>query len=169
MLPILKTKRLLLRDLKETDWEAVSYLRSDPMINKYVQRPAAETKQKAIAFIHKIQTSVAANSIFYWCITEFGQHEMLGSICLWNFSEDKSIVEVGYDLNPIAQGKGIMTEALDTVTQFAFDHIKVGCIEAFTHSANVPSRKLLENNLYLLVEGRVDQNNRNNVIYQRNR
>ena len=96
-----------------------------------------------------------------------GQQEILGCISLWNFSKDREIVEVGYELSQHMQSKGLMTEALEVVTDFAFDDLRVNCVEAFTHRDNIASRKLLEKNLFQLAEDREDKSNENNVIYQR--
>jgi ribosomal-protein-alanine N-acetyltransferase len=50
-------------------------------------------------------------------ITENGANQMIGSICLWNFQQTKT-AEVGFDLNPKFQGKGIMSELLKCIIQF---------------------------------------------------
>ena len=167
MLPILKTKRLLLRELEESDWKIICYLRSDPIMNQYVQRSRAETKDEALAFIKNIKKGILEKSIYYWGITEIGHQDIIGCISLWKFSKDRKVVEVGYELSQHKHGKGLMTEALQVVTDFAFDDLNVNCIEAFTHRDNTASRKLLEKNIFQLAEERKDENNENNVIYQR--
>lgn len=110
--PEIKTERLLLRKLKPADWEMISYLRSDKDINEFVKRPSAESKEKAMEFISKINDGINNQSLYYWTITEMNNIKMIGSICLWNFSKDKKIAEIGYDLSPKFQGKGIMNESL---------------------------------------------------------
>jgi len=165
-LPKIKTERLLLRELKQSDWEVISYLRSDQIVNKFVKRPSAETKEKALAFISKISDGIKKQNIYYWSISEKSNPEMVGSICLWNFSKDKKTAEIGYDLNPKFQQKGIMNEALKSVLEFGFENLKLEVIEAFTHKENASSKKLLERNKFKLIRGRKDEDNKDNIIYE---
>ena len=111
----IKTERLFLRRLKQSDWEMISYLRSNKEVNEFVKRPSAESKEKALEFISKINRGIKDRGIYYWTITERKRDEMIGSICLWNFSKDLKMAEVGYDLSPKFQRKGIMNESLKSV------------------------------------------------------
>ena len=61
---------------------------------------------------------------------------MIGSICLWNFSEDRKVAEIGYDLDPKYQRKGIMTESINAVLNFGFRKLSLEKIEAFTQKQN---------------------------------
>ncbi|MCI4671281.1 MAG: GNAT family N-acetyltransferase [Bacteroidia bacterium] len=162
----LQSQRLSLRKLKRRDWEAVSFLRSDPEVNRLVVRPSAETKEDALAFIEKISRGIREEEIFYWAISLKGKEEMVGSICLWNFSVDRLKTEVGYDLHPAFYRKGIMDEAMKKVMSFGFEVLGVKQIEAFTHRDNVGSRRLLEKNDFRWNEARKDQNQLHNVIYE---
>jgi ribosomal-protein-alanine N-acetyltransferase len=84
---------------------------------------------------------------------------------LWNFSENKKRAEVGYDLNPIYQRKGIMNEALKQIIEFGFVDLNLDKIEAFTHAENENSLKLLEKNGFYIDENRKDEDNLNNLIF----
>ncbi|UPS91946.1 GNAT family N-acetyltransferase [Bizionia sp. M204] len=159
------TKRLRLRKLTHSDWEAISFLRSDPDVNKFVKRAPAETQEKALAFIAKICQAIETNSSLYWVITEQGHNQMIGSICLWNFSEDRKKAEVGYDLHPNSQGKGIMNEALKAIINFGFNSINLKSIEAYTQKNNTASINLLECHGFKLVVGKQDADNLKNAIY----
>ena len=85
--PEIQTEKLLLRRLEKSDWKAVSFLRSDKKVNEFVKRSSAESKEKALEFITKINAGIENRELCYWKITEKLQHEMIGSICLWNFSK----------------------------------------------------------------------------------
>tara|TARA_R110002012_G_C11674982_1_gene613582 strand:+ start:11535 stop:12056 length:522 start_codon:yes stop_codon:yes gene_type:complete len=163
---VIKTERLHLRKLKPSDWEAISYLRSDTDVNKFVKRPPAETQEKAMAFIDKISQAIDTNTSLYWVITEKDKDQMLGSISLWNFSEDRKTAEVGYDLNPISQGKGIMDESLKSIIRFGFNTLNLDNIEAYTQKNNSASINLLERNGFKLVVGKQDADNLENAVYK---
>lgn len=161
----LHTERLSLKRLQNSDWREISYLRSDPIINQYVKRPNANTKKKAIDFIRKVDTGIKNQDIYYWKIVKKKENEMIGSICLWNFSEDNRTAEVGYDLKPENHKMGIMDESLKSIIQFGFRRLMLKSIEAYTHRDNESSTNLLERNGFKRVRDRIDENNVNNVIY----
>lgn len=167
MFPELKTTRLVLRKLEPTDWKMVSFLRSDSTVNQFVKRPAAPTKEKALAFISKIQGLVSKKTVYYWCISEISNPEMLGSICLWNFSTDKKTAEIGYDLNPKFYKKGIMTEAMKAILEFGFKHLNLSKIEAYTHANNTSSTNLLKRHGFILNLEKLDVTNKDNLIYEK--
>ena len=144
----------------------VSFLRSDKTINQFVKRPRAETKEKALEFITKIRSGIDNQDLYYWKIAEKNQKEMIGSICLWNFSKDRKIAEIGYVLSPDYQGQGIMNESLKYVLDFGFRKLNLDLVEAYTHNQNSSSKKLLEKNGFSLVEGKIDKNNSDNIVYE---
>lgn len=164
--PKIKTNRLLLRRLISSDWGTVSYLRSDKAINKFVQRPPAETKEKAIAFITKINKGIDNQDFLYWSIIENDSAKMIGTICLWNFSKDRKEAEVGYDLGLDFQGKGYMNEALNAIIEFGFNQLELQLISAYTHRENKSSKRLLERNNFKVVPEKTDEYNKANIVYE---
>jgi len=165
--PILQGHSFVLDRLQTSDWKAISFLRSDAEINKYLNRSSTPDKESALAFIHKIELGFAKKQMYYWAIRPKGEHEMLGSICLWNFSKNRKIAELGYDLMPAHQGKGVMQNALTLVEEFATTKLGIEVLEAYTHHANVKSTTLLKrNDFHLLAEAR-DPGHPNNRVYQK--
>ncbi|MBJ6367225.1 GNAT family N-acetyltransferase [Snuella sedimenti] len=165
-LPEIKTERLLLRRLHPSDWQMISFLRSDKKVNKFVKRSSAESKSKALEFIEMINEGIDSRNLYYWVVTEKNRNEMIGSICLWNFSQDNTIAEVGYDLVPKFQGKGIMSESLQSILSFGFKELNLKAVEAFTHKRNMPSRALLESNGFKIILGKIDEDNVDNLVYE---
>ncbi len=138
--PILTTEKLTLRQLVINDDQEILTLRSDREINKYLDRQISETIDDARSFINKITES---NS-FYWAITLSGKNVLIGTICLFDFSDENDKCEIGFELLTNFQGQGIMKEAVEKVIDYAFNIIKVQKIEAFLHKDNQRSIKLLE-------------------------
>ena len=161
----LTTERLLLRSLKATDKKEIFILRSDPGINKYIDRTKTTNVEEALQFIKKRNDDINENKALYWAITIKENPKLIGTICLWNFSEDKKIAELGYELLQKFQGEGIMDESVKKVIEFAFQTIGIKTIEAFTHKDNLKSRALLLNNNFLPDIKRRDEDNINNVIF----
>ena len=159
----IKTERLLLRAPQLSDWEMISYLRSDELINKFVNRKAAPTRIEAQKFINRIRQEILDHKIYYWSIIY--RNEMIGSICLWNISIENETAEVGYDLATKFQKQGFMQEAMQAILHFGFDQLDLKVIEAFTHRENESSISMLRKNKFKLLAGKVDPDNQTNLIF----
>lgn len=167
--PEIKTERLFLRKIEESDCDNILFLRSDITVNKFIERPEnRKTKNKtdAIKFINEINEAFEKNKSVSWGITLKNNPKVIGTICLWNFSENNKTAEVGYDLNPEFQRFGIMNEALNSIIDFGFNKLKLDTIEAFTHKENENSKKLLEKNEFVFIETRTDLENDSNIIFE---
>jgi len=57
---------------------------------------------------------------------------------------DKGTVEIGYGINPGYEGKGLMTEAVTAVVNWAAEQPGVLSIEAETEPNNIASQRVLE-------------------------
>ena len=80
----------------------------------------------------------------YWGITLRDKNILIGTICLYGFSDENDNCEIGYELLTDFQGQGIMMEAVEKVIDYAFNTIKVKKIDAFFHRNNQRSIRLLE-------------------------
>lgn len=142
--PIISTERLILKSPKREDAPQFFKLQSDRINRQYMDAPIADTIEFSEKFIHMIQGGIRRNEWLYWVIQLKSTEEMIGTICLWNFSEDKFTAEVGYELNSTFQRKGFMSEALETTLAFAFQNLNLRMIEAYTHIDNKASIGLLK-------------------------
>lgn len=167
--PELTTERLILRELKESDHELILFLRSDNTVNAFIKRPLdrqTKTTEDAIRFIKEIHGYAKSNTSIAWGITLKNHPNIVGTICLWNFSKDRKSAEVGYDLHPNFQGLGIMSAALKLVLDYGFNTLNLDKIEAFTHKDNTSSIKLLERHRFVYMAHRTDEDNLNNAIFE---
>jgi len=166
LFPKLTTDRLILRKATKADGNEILFLRSDQSVNKYINRPPTKNLKDAEDFMEKIEHGIQKGQNINWNITLKNDPKMIGTICLWNFSEDQKIGEVGYDLHPQFHGKGIMSEALKCVVNFGFQKLNLEKIEAYTHRENESSKRLLENNNFTLVSEKNDNNNEFNIVFE---
>jgi [ribosomal protein S5]-alanine N-acetyltransferase len=146
--PILTTERLTLRQLEINDEQEIFTLRSDNEINKYLGRQVANTIDDARNFINRINENINKNDSVYWAITLNDTNILVGTICLFSFSDEDAKCEIGYELLTNFQGQGIMKEAAEKVIDYAFNTIKVQKIEAIFHRDNQRSINLLEKLLF---------------------
>ena len=144
--PPFTTKRLLLRQLSLEDAHEIFLLRSDPIVNKHLGRTPATSVDDATAFIEKINTYIANNQSIFWGISFKEKNKLIGTICLWTFSEEENKAESGYELLPQFHGKGIMQEAFLKVMEFGFQTLLLNSVDAWTVQQNKSSIKILERN-----------------------
>jgi ribosomal-protein-alanine N-acetyltransferase len=148
--PVLTTDRLTLRQLSPEDQHNIFALRSDPEINKYVDREPAKSIEDAINFIGKIRGNIENNNSLYWVITLTATNTFLGTICLFDFTSEKNSCEIGYELLTKFQKQGIMKEAAEKVTDYAFKTLQFQKIAAVSHKDNASSLKLLSKLKFIL-------------------
>lgn len=163
-LPVLTTQRLLLRQLLPEDARKLSALRSDKAVNKYLDRLPETSIEAAGDFILYINEGIKTNSWLYWAICIKGTDTLIGTVCIWNFSDDKTIAEIGYELFPMFQGRGYMHEALQCVIANSFDVLHLKVLEAHTHKDNKKSLHLLLKNNFTIQAERSDSDNPDFVI-----
>lgn len=142
--PVLRTARLLLRQLLNTDENEILALRSDDSVNKYLNRRPGKSLDDARAFIHAVNESIAKKESLYWAITLQNTGELAGTICLFNVSADDLTAEIGFELLPSFQGQGIMREAVLSVIDCGLHTGGLHFIEACVHPDNQRSIRLLE-------------------------
>lgn len=161
----LETERLLLKEINENHVEDILRIRSNEIINQYVHRNPPKNNYDALEFILTIRKRTENNQTFYWGISLKDQPNLIGTICLWNFSEDRKIAEVGYELLPEYHRKGIMSEALSAVLDFSFNELQLLEIVAMTHKLNENSKLLLSKHHFVLEESREDEGFPDNLVF----
>lgn len=147
--PNLASQRFTLRAPALHDDEAFVVLRSDPLVNRFLNRAPTTTIAAARQFIETIQANIATNKSLYWVITTKESDDPVGTICLWNIEPELDQAEIGYELQSAFFGKGIMREVLPVVIQFCFEQLHLQKITAFPTVDNERSIKLLELNHFI--------------------
>ncbi|MBB6235528.1 ribosomal-protein-alanine N-acetyltransferase [Pedobacter sp. AK013] len=142
--PVLETDRLILRRLSLEDAPVIYQLRSDVEVATLTGKAPFLHINEAIAYINKIDNLINNDESIYWVASYKGDQAMIGAACLWNFDIQNETVEMGYELLPEFQGKGIMVETITCVIKYAFEVMGIKTIVAFPSIDNPPSIKLLE-------------------------
>jgi ribosomal-protein-alanine N-acetyltransferase len=148
--PTLITNRLQLRKLSVEDAHILAALRSNDIVNQYLNRPKKITAEEATEFINKTNSKIENNELLYWAITLKSSDTLIGTTCLFNFSTEKDKAEIGYELHPDFHGKGLMNEAISRVINYGFSVLNVRTIIALTKPGNLDSVRLLTKNNFSL-------------------
>lgn len=143
LFPELNTHRLLLRQITTSDTPEIFFLRSDPGVLQYIDRPPATSLQDAMDFIKQTQELTTNNQGICWGIEPKGSGYLAGTIGFWRINKENRRAEIGYVLHPSYQHQGIMSEAMRTVARYGFKEMQLHSIYADINPANNASRQLL--------------------------
>jgi [ribosomal protein S5]-alanine N-acetyltransferase len=163
--PVINTRRLMLRRLVPEDRKAVFMLRSDEEVCRFIRRNRMTSETEAAAFIEKIWSNGDRGPDIFWAICLNTIPDLIGTICFWNFSEDRKLAELGYELLPFFQGNGLMSEAVKAVLDYGFKDLALSTVEAYTHKDNTRSKKMLAKFQFRYLPDKLDPDNDDNEIY----
>jgi len=147
--PLIETERLFLRRLVANDAPAIQQLRSNNEVNKYLNRPKSINEEECLAYIEMIGNNFIEGKSFYWVLTLKHDATLIGTICLWNFDVKTDTADLGYELTPKYQGKGLMNEAVEKVIEFGFDKVQLKMILGVVHPENENSVNILKRNGFI--------------------
>lgn len=142
--PILATARLVLRELRPSDAQALFTMRSDPRVMEHIGRPIATTLKDAADLIERIAQDQKDGTGITWAITMKDDDMLIGTIGYYRLKVEHYRGEIGYMLSADLWRKGLMGEALDAAVKCGFEHLGFHSIEAITDPLNIASNKLLE-------------------------
>ncbi|MFT4031878.1 MAG: GNAT family N-acetyltransferase [Siphonobacter sp.] len=140
--PVLSTKRFILRQLQESDAEAVFELRSNPVLMQYIARPLTKTVEDARVYIRTLTSGIENNESITWAIAV--GNTVIGSVGYVNIYKEHHRAEVGYIVHGDYHRQGIIKEVLPEVLQYGFQTLHFHSIEAIINPANVASARVLE-------------------------
>ena len=155
--PTICTARTILRPIKLTDQQFIFELRSDEIVNQYLDRPLVKDLAQASEFINFILQGIQKNKWLYWTIELQMTQEAIGTICLWNFETNQA--DIGYELLPNFQKKGIMSEALQAILDFGLKTLGLEIIQAYTHRNNQASLSLLRKKQFMITNKNPEEDN----------
>ena len=139
----LETERLLLRRLDRNDVLEILELRGNPETMKYIPRPLTKTTDDALEHIDTIESKIINNEGINWAITLKDNPKLIGLIGLYRIKPEHHRAEIGYMILPEFNGRGIVTESIKLVLDYAFYDLKLHSVEAIIDPANLGSEKVL--------------------------
>ena len=145
--PILSTQRLLLREFKPSDARAVFDIFSRDAVTMHYVFDAMRSIDEAQKLVKTRIGAFEKGTGIRWAIARRGQSAtVVGSCGFYSPNRAFHSVELGFDLHPDSWRRGIMTEALRAILDFAFSdafEFYLNRIEALTEIHNDASIGLL--------------------------
>ncbi|WP_286924811.1 MULTISPECIES: GNAT family N-acetyltransferase [Lysinibacillus] len=145
----IRGEKCYIRTFQEKDAQSLTGLVSR---NKYfwstyepLQRPEYYTVDAQYKKIQESLYLMDSKREFTFGIYELGTNNLIGHIALYAVKRlPYSSAFVGYAMDEIYIGKGIVTEAVKMVVRFAFDQIGLHRVEAYVSTQNNASIRVLE-------------------------
>lgn len=154
----LHTRRLTLRELEDSDFEAVHEYASDPEVSKFMNwGPNSESETRQFLELTKSYWLSNPRLNFEFAIVLDEAQALIGSCGLHITNERYKQAYIGYALNRRFWGRGCGTEAANALLDFGFRHLKLHRIYAYVEPDNVASRRVLEN-IKMKLEGQLREN-----------
>jgi Acetyltransferases, including N-acetylases of ribosomal proteins len=131
------TPRLLLTPFEPSDWAFFRSLREDRDIMRFMASIASEKETRRV-----FAARLTAQHTFV--IRAHDDDTPLGDIGLQVSTQFREEADIGYTVIPQAQGRGIASEALRAVCDYAFKLVGVKAVNAYVLADNVGSVRVLE-------------------------
>lgn len=144
--PILESERLRFRKLTNEDAPEILKLRGNPEIMKFIPRPLLTDIDGALAHIKIINDNIDKNTDINWAVTEKNNDKCIGIMGFYRTQPEHFRTELGYMISTEHSGKGYVTEAVNTLLNFAFNQLNFHSIEAVIDSRHIASERVLIKN-----------------------
>lgn len=151
--PVLETARLILRPYAPSDVDAVQRIFPQWEVVRWLHAgiPWPYPDDGAAANMADCLARTARGERHFWAITLKGDDALRGRIDLWPFDGEKRDMR-GFWLDPALQGQGLMTEAAEAVTRYAFRVLEWPFLYLTNAAANRASGRVKEKQGAVLVD-----------------
>ena len=138
--PKLETERLILRPLSIDDLDAVYKWAGDPRVNKYMIYPLYKSKEDGREWLESVNKDDDKKDFgFVW--KETG--ELIGSGGIY-YHPDIGIWSIGYNISYDYWNKGLVTEAMKKIIDWACENFEVHVIAGTFAIGNIGSQRVME-------------------------
>ena len=142
-IPIIKTKRLILREFRESDLDSYSEMGADSEVMRYIREGKVLSRVESWRSMATIMGHWYLRGYGLWAVEEQQSGEMIGRIGCWK-PEGWIGLEIGWMLRRDFWGKGFATEAGKASMDFAFTKLNQSHVISLIRPDNVASRKVAE-------------------------
>lgn len=141
---LLENQRISLRKITLNDYKAMyenwaSLEECSRFFPWSAAKDIATYQERVSAWVNNYENDL----YFNWIIELKENQEIIGIINLHNVDEANQSAETSYILAPKYWNKGLMTESLSRILQYAFKELKINRVQADVFQGNVASERVL--------------------------
>jgi RimJ/RimL family protein N-acetyltransferase len=144
----LQTERLLLRRWRDDDLTPFAAMVADPEVMRYF--PGTQSTAEAAALIERVHAHLAEHGFGLWALERKDNGAFIGFTGLGVVGFEAPFckgsaptIEIGWRLSRSQWRQGFASEAARASLAFAFDHLQLPEVVAFTVPANQASRGVM--------------------------
>lgn len=148
---MIHTSRLRLREVEETDLDAIHAYRRDPDVCRYLGSPEPETREKTWEYVWAAaqQRRLPQRRCYELGIVLADQDLLIGEcglslLFVSEHSPSPYAATLGFLVHPAHWGNGYATEAASALVRFGLEHLRLETVYAGCLPENVGSRRVLE-------------------------
>ncbi|MCX4026695.1 GNAT family N-acetyltransferase [Endozoicomonas sp. SM1973] len=120
-IPVIKTKRLMLRGFDQNDLDAYATICESPDFMKFLSAGKPLTREQAWEQIEYIISHWSEYNYGLWAVVEQSTNKLIGRVGL-QYSDDWKGIQIGWALSPQQWGKVYATEAAQAVIDWTFNN-----------------------------------------------
>lgn len=142
-IPIIKTKRLILRGFRQEDLDAYAEMYADVEVMRYIGTGKVLSREESWRSMATIIGHWYLRGYGLWAVEEQQSGEMIGRIGCWK-PEGWIGLEIGWTLRRAFWGRGFAREAGKASMDFAFTKLEQSHVISLIRPDNAASRKVAE-------------------------
>ena len=142
-LPILETKRLLLKMFEDRDLESAWRLFNNDAVQKYLSPKNRRTRERMKITLQNLAKNWKERGFGLWRVSGKSSEEMFG-YCGFQYLDRTPEIEILFAFHKDFWGNGIATEAANACLRFGFEELMFEKVFAVTLPENTASRRVLE-------------------------
>ncbi len=142
---IIETRRLILRQWRDSDLQAMAEINQDPQVMEHF--PAPKTFEETGNFIAANRVLYKQEGYFLYAVELKDTHDFIGWVGLNPVDEQipcAPAVEIGWRIAAKYWSQGYATEAAQAVVDHAFNTLGLNELVSFTATTNKRSEKLMQ-------------------------
>lgn len=141
---MIETERLILRPWAEADREAFARINGDSRVSDWLGGPIDRLASDAA--IDRSNAHIAEFGFGFWAAERKADKALVGMVGLRHTPEDTPMpgLEVGWRLDPAAQGQGLASEGAKASLDWGFANLPAAEILAFTARTNLRSQAVMK-------------------------
>ncbi len=142
--PVIRTERLLLRAVRDSDLDSLFRMYSNPLVSEYDSFCPIKSTGEARQLLASSRDEYRTGKRIPWGIALQSDDLLIGTCSLLNFAEAPKHCEIGCAITPEMWHKGYAVEAMGYAMKYAFDMLGLEMILAYAAPENAASHLMLQ-------------------------
>lgn len=140
---VLTTARLTLRQVTETDGQALFDIFSDDHVTEHYAWDTFTSLAQGDELAARTAGQFRQREALRWGLLLNGTDRIIGTCGYTRWNQENRFAVIGYDLARAYWRQGLMSEAVGAVLRFGFHHMALNRVEATVMTGNTASAALL--------------------------